>query len=229
MKPIVWIDGIIGAGKTTISKEIAKNLNFRPLLEPVDSNPYLTEFYKDPKRWAFPMQIDLLLKRYSMHKLANMEAMSDSSQFNGVVLDRDLPGDRVFAKVAYLAGNISELEWQTYNRAFKYLTNNLAPPSLLVFLDVDPKIAKSRLEARKRESEVGIPLEYFQKLYRGYLDVLTEIESGNTVWGRGVEIFKIGWNTDYLPTNEITGKIRKKFNLEINTKRQLDLKKFLNE
>lgn len=228
MKPVIWVDGIIGAGKTTISKEICKILNFRPLLEPVDSNPYLADFYKDPKRWAFPMQMDLLLKRYAMHRLANMEAMADSN-FNGVVIDRGLAGDRVFAKVAYLAGNISELEWQTYNKAFNYLTYELAPPNLLIYLDVDPKIAKKRLEDRKREAEKGIPLSYFKKLHRGYLDVLTEIESGSTTWGRNVEVFKIGWNTDYLPTVEITEKIKKKFNLETSSKHQMNLKKFLIE
>ena len=174
------------------------------------------------------MQIELLLKRYAIHKLANMEAMSDS-QFNGVVLDRGLAGDRVFAKIAYLDRNISELQWQTYNRAYNYLTYELAPPNLLVFLDVNPKIAKKRLEARKREAEKGIPLSYFQKLHRGYLDVLTEIESGNSVWGRGLEIYIIGWNTDYLPTEEITEVIKKKFNLTVGTKRQENLRKYFNE
>ena len=229
MKPIIWIDGLIGAGKTTISKEIAKRLNFRPLLEPVDSNPYLSIFYSDPKRWAFSMQIDLLLKRYAMHKLANMEAMSDSSQFHGIILDRTLPGDKVFAKVAYLSENISELEWGTYNRAFDYLTYNLGSPNMLIFLDVDPKIAKHRLDHRNRQAEEGIPLKYFEKLYRGYLDMLTEIESGNTIWGRNVEVVKIGWNTDHLPIEEITDKIKRKFNLESGSKRQLNLKKFFNE
>ena len=174
------------------------------------------------------MQMDLLLKRYSMHKLANMEALSDS-QFNGIILDRGLPGDRVFAKIAYLAGNISELEWQTYNRAFIYLTHNLGPANVLIFLDVDPKVARDRLESRNRKAEDGIPLDYYKKLHRGYLDMITEIESGNTVWGRNVEVFKIGWNTDYLPIEEITSKIKHKFNLETVTKHQMNLKKFFNE
>lgn len=228
VKPIIWIDGIIGAGKTTISKQIAKNLNFRPLLEPVDSNPYLESFYQDPKRWAFSMQIDLLLKRAAIHKLANMESLSES-QFNGIVIDRGLPGDRVFAKVHYLEGNISELEWQTYNRAFTYLTYDLGPPDILIFLDVDPKVAKDRLESRNRKAEAGIPLDYFKKLHRGYLDMLTELESGNTIWGRGVEVFKIGWNSDHLPIEEITTKLKRKFNLESGSKHQLNLKKFFNE
>ena len=72
-------------------------------------------------------------------------------------------------------------------------------------------------------------MNYFQKLHRGYLDVLTEIESGNSVWGRGVEIYKIGWNTDYLPTEEITEVIKKKFNLTIGSKRQENLRKYFNE
>ena len=107
MKPIILVEGTIGVGKTTIAKKIAQMLNFRPLLEPVDSNPYLERFYKDMQRWAFPMQMELLMKRYLMHKLASLEALS-GSQFNGVVLDRGLPGDRVFYKLAFFKGNFCQ-------------------------------------------------------------------------------------------------------------------------
>ena len=158
MKPIILVEGTIGVGKTTIAKKIAQILNLRPLLEPVDTNPYLERFYKDMKRWAFPMQMELLLRRYSMHKLASFEAIS-GSQFNGVVLDRGLPGDRVFAKLAYLNGNIHPLEWNTYERAYEMFSTEVRPPNLLIFLDIDPRFAKERLEGRDRKAEDGIPIK----------------------------------------------------------------------
>ena len=52
-KPIIWVEGIIGAGKSTFAKYLAEKLEFRLLSEPVD-NEYLTLFYENPKRWAFP-------------------------------------------------------------------------------------------------------------------------------------------------------------------------------
>ena len=223
MKPIILVEGTIGVGKTTIAKQIAQLLNFRPLLEPVDSNPYLERFYKDMKRWAFPMQMELLLKRYSMHKLANFEAIS-GSQFNGVVLDRGLPGDRVFAKLAYLNGNFSELEWGTYDQSYEIFSNEIRPPNMLLFLDIDPRIAKDRLEGRDRKAEEGIPIEYYEKLHKGYLDILTDIENN---W-KGIEILKIGWNSDFLPIDNIIHEIKKRFNIEVKAEQKM-LKKFFNE
>ena len=227
MKPIIWIEGIIGAGKTTISKQLARKLNFRPLLEPVASNPYLELYYKEPKRWAFPMQIDLLMRRYSMQKLASYESISDSN-FNGVVLDRGLPGDRVFAKLHFLAGNISPLEWQTYERAFTIMTSDLRPPSLLIYLDVDPRIAKARSEERDRKEEDGIPLSYYKKLQKGYLDVLAEIETGKNIWS-GIEVFKIGWNSDHLPLEEIIAEIKRRFAIEPVPRKLRSLDSYFNQ
>jgi len=56
--PIIWIEGGIGAGKTTLTEKMAKALNLRAIYEPVEGNPYLARFYEEPKRWAFPMQIE---------------------------------------------------------------------------------------------------------------------------------------------------------------------------
>lgn len=223
MKPIILIEGTIGAGKTTIAKKIASLLQFRPLLEPVDSNPYLEKFYKDMKRWAFPMQMELLLRRYGMHKLASFEAMSGSS-FSGVVLDRGLPGDRVFAKLAYLNGNFSELEWATYERAYQMFSSEIRPPHMLIFLDIDPRIAKQRLEGRSRSEEEGIPIKYYEQLHRGYLDSLTDVANN---W-QGIEIMKVGWNFDHLPIDNILNEIKKRFGVEIKPQ-QKSLKNFFNE
>lgn len=209
MKPIILVEGTIGVGKTTIAKKIAHSLNFRPILEPVDSNPYLARFYKDMKRWAFPMQMELLLRRYSMHKLAAFEALG-GSEFNGVVLDRGLPGDRVFAKLAYLNGNFSDLEWDTYEYAYDMFSSEIRPPNMLLFLEIDPKIAKIRLEGRNRKAEVGIPIKYYEQLHRGYLDSLTDIE---TKW-EGIEIKKVGWNQDHLPINNILQDIKNRYGIE---------------
>jgi len=73
-RPLIWIEGIIGAGKSTFSREIASRLNLRLVEEPVETNPYLEKFYQDPKQYAFGMQVFLLHKRYAMQQLASYEA-----------------------------------------------------------------------------------------------------------------------------------------------------------
>lgn len=205
--PIIWIEGGIGAGKTTLAKALAEKLNLRPIHEPVDDNPYLERFYKEPGRWAFPMQIELLHRRYAMQKLAAFEATM-SGGYKGAILDRGLPGDRVFAKLHMLEGNMSELEWQTYERAYSIMTCSLIPPSILVFLDVEPEVALERVKTRARGAEVGIELDYLQKLRKGYLDLLVEIESGGHAWSRGMEVMRVPWNQDFQPTDSLVETLR---------------------
>ncbi len=217
-KPIIWVEGIIGAGKSTFAKYLAEKLEFRLLSEPVNAD-FLTLFYENPKRWAFPMQIDLLHRRYAIQKLAAYEVSANligSSKYRGCVLDRGLPGDRVFAKLHMLEGNISELEWQTYQRAYEAMTSSLYPPSLVLYLDVEPKTALARVKERDRTFERGgVPLEYLIKLHRGYLDLLVEIESGQHAWSRGMDVMRIPWNFDFQPIEPLIEQLRRKFDFKV--------------
>ena len=123
---VVWVEGGIGAGKTTLAKILAQALGFRALYEPVNSNPYLDRFYDDPKRWAFPMQMELLYRRYNMQQIAARESLL--GEYKGAILDRGLPGDRVFCKLHMLAGNIDKLEWETYQQSYEVMACSVTPP-----------------------------------------------------------------------------------------------------
>lgn len=210
--PIIWIEGIIGAGKSTLTLKLAKQLNLRPIMEPVDDNLYLTPFYKDPKRWAFPLQIELMGRRYAMQQLAAYEALAEGG-YKGAILDRGLPGDRVFARMHMLAGNIHELEFGTYERWFDIMTSSLRVPSLIMFLDVDPEVALERIQKRARSAETAITLDYLQALRKGYLDLLIEIESGQHAWSAGMAVQRIPWNVDHQPVEELVANLRHQFHL----------------
>jgi deoxyadenosine/deoxycytidine kinase len=178
MGPIIWIEGLIGAGKTTATNKLAELLKLRPMLEPVDTNPYLKQFYEDPKRWAFPMQMHLLAHRYAMQQAASWESVLG----RGAVLDRGLPGDRVFCRLHMLEGNMSQNEWQTYDYIYQIMAANLRVPSLIVYLDVEPEVALYRIQKRARSAEVGMDIDYLQKLRAGYMDLLVQIDSGDHAW-----------------------------------------------
>ncbi len=210
--PVIWVEGIIGSGKTRLTKALAEALELRALFEPVKSNPYLSRFYNNPKRWAFPMQIELLHRRYAMQKLAAFEAtMAGGHQ--GAVLDRGLPGDRVFAKLHMLKGNMSEMEWDTYERAYDTMTCSLIPPSLLIYLEVDPEVALERVVKRARNAEVGIGIDYLRELHKGYLDLLVEIESSDHPWSRGMDTMRVPWNVDDQPIEPLVGRLRHRFRI----------------
>ena len=207
--PVIYIEGIIGAGKTTLAKKIAEGLGIDALYEPVNSNLYLKPFYDDPKRWAFAMQIHLLHYRYALQKKAAYGATLGM----GAVLDRGMPGDRVFCKLHTLSGNISEMEWGTYQMAYEVMACSLVPPSFLLFLDVEPDVALERIKERSRDAETTIDLKYLTDLRKGYLDLMAEIESGEHIWSRGMEVKRLPWNSDYLPIEPLIDELKHKYRL----------------
>jgi len=212
--PVIWIEGLIGSGKTTLARSLSEQLDLRLIQEPVKSNPYLERFYQDPKRWAFPMQMELLGRRYAMQKLAAYEATTEGGRL-GCVLDRGLPGDRVFCKLHVALDNIDPLEWQTYERLFDIMSCSLAPPSLMIFLDVEPTVALDRVRTRDRGAESGLQLDYLEKLRRGYMDLLVEIQSGQHVWSRGMEVLRIAWNADHQRVDPLVEGLRDRFKLPL--------------
>ncbi|MHA2306636.1 MAG: deoxynucleoside kinase [Candidatus Hodarchaeales archaeon] len=191
-KPIIWIEGIIGCGKTTLTRNISRELNYRAIYEPVNLE-LLEMFYKDQDRWAFAMQIDLLHRRFALQKLGSFESITGK----GVVMDRGLPGDRVFAKMLHTAGKIHDIEWAIYERAYTVMSNSLIPPSLIIYMEVTPEIAQGRIMYRDRKAERDglIPLAYLEELEKGYEKLLREISSGIPSWSRGMKVVKLPWNT----------------------------------
>ena len=207
--PIIWVEGIIGAGKTTLAKMLAEALDLQARFEPVDSNPFLGRFYKDPKRWAYSMQIKLMGVRYAMQK----EAAYAAALGRGSVLDRGMPGDRVFCKLHMLAENMHQLEWESYEELYEIMACSLHSPSLLLFLDVEPDVALERVRERARGAEVGIDLKYLTDLRKGYLDLMCEIESGEHVWSRGMEVKRLPWNMDHQPVGPLIESLKDKYKL----------------
>ena len=200
-RPLIWVEGIISTGKTTFSREVGQRLGLRLIEEPVESNPYLEKFYRDPKRYAFGMQIHLLHRRYAIQQLASYEA-TGAGGYNGAILDRSISGDRVFAKLHRDEGNIDPLDFETYEMAYSIMARSLLPPTLLVFLDIQPETAFKRMQKRNRSAEAGVPLEYLQKLRGGYQELLAEAEQGLLPWAHAVRVCRVPWDPDTISTEQ---------------------------
>lgn len=199
-KPLIWCEANLGAGKTTFCRKMSERLHLRVIEEPVGNgegidNPYLEKFYKDPAKYSFPMQIFLLHQRYAMQQLASYEATGVGG-YNGAILDRSLSGDRVFAKILMQDGFIDPLDFQTYETAYSIMCRSLLPPTLLIFLDVQPKTAYERMKKRNRAAESNVSLEYLTKLHKGYQELLEEAEKGLLPWSHAVRICRIPYDFD---------------------------------
>ena len=183
---LIIIEGNIGAGKSTLTHHLGNELGAKVFFEPVETNPYLADFYKDPKRYALEMQYWLMASRFEMHEKA-MEHSRSSGQI--VIMDRSLYGDSVFAKKNWQDGMIDDRGYEAYLQHRKLYISQLHTPEISLYLDVAPEICHDRiLNLRKRDCEGGIPLPYLQGLDKCYQELLLELEE------RGSHVYRVPWN-----------------------------------
>ena len=203
-RPLVWVEGLIAAGKSVFCREVGDLLGWLVLHEPVEENPYLEDFYSEPpasfKRWAWPMQIELLARRFATQKLAATVSVGAGPR-PGVMLDRSISGDRVFCKLHRKAGNISYREWETYERFYMIMAETLQPPTHIVYLDCKPETALERAKMRARGAEVTLTLDYLKQLDEGYSELWEEARRGLMPWGHAVTVSTFHWDpiADTMP------------------------------
>lgn len=168
----VCVLGIIGSGKTTLAKAMQKVIAEKTgrcegLWEPVESNPLLPLYYKDPARYALSMQIYMLNRRLEQQRVAQDLALMGVSS----VQDSSLFGDSCFVEMLRKDGILTPEEVDVYSQLFTNMSRDVMYPSLIIYLDCEPETARRRIEKRGRECEKGISLDYLAKL-KTELDVL---------------------------------------------------------
>ena len=162
MKSYVVLAGNIGAGKSTLVSMMCEKLGWEPYYEPVAENPYLQDFYRDMRAWAFHSQVFFLTYRAQAHR-----TLMDVPR--AVVQDRSFYEDaEVFARALHLQGAISERDWDTYRGLYRTLTTLLSPPDLFVYLRASVATLQKRIAQRGRQFEARISDEYLESLNRLY-------------------------------------------------------------
>lgn len=161
----VCILGTIAAGKTTMCRAlqdviIEKEGRCDGLYEPVESNPYLSLYYEDPKRYAFPMQIYMLTRRLRQQRRAQANALDGISS----VQDSSVFGDSCFVEMLNKDGILSDLDVENYADAFIDRCESVMYPSLVVYLNCPAEVAKQRVIKRGRECEKNIEIAYLDRL-----------------------------------------------------------------
>ena len=154
----IAIAGNIGAGKTTLTEKLSKDLDIKPIFESVDDNPYLESFYSDMSRWSFNLQIFFLHKRFSNQ----LELINSKQSF---VQDRSIYEDKeIFAKNLNDMKLMSDIDWDTYCNLFKDMIQFVDQPDLIIYLKASTSTLISRIKNRKRDFEVDISPEYIHSL-----------------------------------------------------------------
>ena len=152
------IEGVIGAGKTTLARMLAPALGAYPILERFEENPFLPHFYRDRARYAFPTQIFFLLSRYRQH-----QELAAHLEHEPVVSDYMFAKDRLFAHL-----NLEGDELALYEQLHQALAEKTPQPTLVLYLRADTDTLMARIAMRDRPYERGMDRAYIERLRLAY-------------------------------------------------------------
>ena len=155
----IAIEGVIGVGKTSLARLLAERMSARLLLEEPEANPFLEDFYKDPRRYAFQTQMFFLVSRYQ-----ELKEMRQPDLFHdAVVSDYLFQKDRIFANI-----NLSDRELRLYDKVAPLLEEEIPAPDLVVYLQSSPEVIRSRIQQRGRHYEKAMDPNYTATLAEAY-------------------------------------------------------------
>lgn len=167
----IAIAGNIGSGKTTLSGLLAKNFNWQPHYEDVDTNPYLPSFYEDMQRWSFNLQIYFLNSRFR-------QIVDIRKSGKNVIQDRTIYEDaHIFAPNLHTMNLMTTRDYENYQSLFELMASFIQPPDLLIYLRADVPTLVRNIQKRGRDYEASIRLDYLKSLnerYENWINNYTE-------------------------------------------------------
>jgi len=155
----IAIEGPIGVGKSSLADLLAQKMGGSTLLEEVDSNPFLSSFYGDIKKYAFQTQLFFLLSRYQQQKDMFQRELFSST----VISDYLFAKDRIFA---YL--NLDENELGLYEQVYRLLDTRIPKPDLVIYLQASTDVLFDRIRLRNKDYEKSVREDYLTKLIDAY-------------------------------------------------------------
>jgi len=155
----IAIEGVIGVGKTTLTRLAQPSFNAEILLEVFEENPFLARFYQDRKRYGFQTQIFFLLSRYQQQHETIPAALARANLISDYTFDKN----QIFARL-----NIEGDELAMYERVHHIIATKIPTPDLVVYLRADTDVLMERIALRDRSYERAIEREYIAQLGAAY-------------------------------------------------------------
>ena len=155
----ISIEGVIGAGKTSLARLLSDKLSANLVLEEFQANPFLEKFYEDRKRYAFQTQMFFLVNRFKQQQQLDQENLF--SQF--IVSDYIFNKDKIFA---YL--NLQKEELKLYESIYPLLERDLRKPDLVIFLQSSIDRLMYNIKKRGRKIERNLTRSYITELSEAY-------------------------------------------------------------
>ena len=166
----IAIEGNIGAGKSTLAKLLSDRINARFLPEHFEDNPFLEDFYIDPKRYGFTVELSFLEERFHQIREA---VKKEGILVSDYLWEKSL----VFARV-----NLSGEELKLFERIYQVMAAQMKLPDLIIYLHRTPEKLLHQIERRGRNFERTIPAEYLGKVAAGYRDLFSSENRMPVLW-----------------------------------------------
>jgi deoxyadenosine/deoxycytidine kinase len=158
----IAVAGNIGAGKTTLAGLLAKHYGWEAHFEDVEENPYLSDFYEDMSRWSFALQIHFLNSRFN-------QVLDIRKSGKDIIQDRTVYEDAyIFAPYLESMNLMPKRDFDNYLSLFNIMSSLVQPPDLLIYLRASIPTLVEHIQARGRDYEETIRLDYLKRLNERY-------------------------------------------------------------
>ncbi|ADY29782.1 MULTISPECIES: deoxynucleoside kinase [Cellulophaga] len=199
----IAVAGNIGAGKTTLTRLLAKHFNWQPNFEDVVDNPYLDDFYNQMERWSFNLQIYFLNSRFR-------QILQIRESGKDIIQDRTIYEDAfIFAPNLHAMGLLTNRDFENYTSLFELMESLVQPPDLLIYLRSSIPNLVNQIHKRGREYENTISIDYLSRLNERYEAWIHGYDKGNLL------IIDVD-NLNFVDDPEDLGFVINKIDAEIN-------------
>jgi deoxyadenosine/deoxycytidine kinase len=199
-KRFIAIAGNIGAGKTELTRFLCRRYDIKPFFEPNDRNPYLADFYRDMKTWAYRSQLYFLAHKFRLQ----LELQDEPGT---VVQDRTIYEDaEIFARNLYRQRHIDARDYRTYTVLYRSIGKALRTPDLMIQLSCPVRTLRKRIRLRGRAMEHDIPVPYLRRLNRLYEDWYVSYDLSPVL---RLETDRLDWMTDLVDRVDLFRKIER--------------------
>nr|AOE10887.1 deoxynucleoside kinase [uncultured bacterium] len=199
----VAIAGNIGAGKTTLTRLLAKHYKWKAQYEDVEDNPYLDDFYNKMERWSFNLQVYFLNSRFR-------QILDIRRDKKTIIQDRTIYEDAfIFAPNLHAMGLMTNRDYENYRSLFDLMESVTEAPDLLIYLRSSIPNLVGQIHKRGREYESSISIDYLSRLNERYEAWIDQYNKGKVI------ILDVD-NIDFVDNPEDLGNIINKIDAEIN-------------